>query len=176
MCPPRTVPIPSLPTCTADGRPTACKNAVLRGGRCANLGLTCTAGACTGTGAACPKDSPSSEAQTYLSGLGCAGTHLRACVGGQEQSVDCAAQGEGTGFSCHSAGGSFFCGLGDECAPNERNGGNVPVRCDGNTVVVCNAGRLDRVDCTSLGFTGCDVDQHLGHFGCTPSVVPTPIH
>jgi hypothetical protein len=24
------------------------------------------------------------------------------------------------------------------------------------------------IDCTSLGFTGCDIDEAIGHYGCIP--------
>jgi hypothetical protein len=159
------------PFCTTDGRPTACKGGVVvAGGFCAKLGLTCQAGACTGSGAACPKDAPASEAETYLNGFACEGPVLHACVGGQEQAITCPFVAEG--FTCQSAGGQFFCGLAGECVPDQQTGGNLAARCEGNTVLFCNAGRIDRVDCTSLGFTGCDVDPNVGHYGCVPTLAP----
>jgi hypothetical protein len=42
------------------------------------------------------------------------------------------------------------------------------VTCDGATVVICNAGRVDRVDCRSLGFTGCEVNKVNHTYGCIP--------
>ncbi|MBI2389588.1 MAG: hypothetical protein HYV09_08330 [Deltaproteobacteria bacterium] len=41
-------------------------------------------------------------------------------------------------------------------------------QCDGTTLVVCNAGKRERLDCKSLGFAGCNA-----RFGvCSSSVYP----
>jgi hypothetical protein len=163
---------PSARECTADGRGSICKNGtLLRTAPCADLGLTCQSGDCRGTGADCPASISGSEGQVYLQGFGCEGSRLRACVGGKEQPVDCAAQGQG--FGCQSKDGHSFCGLAAECLPSERDQGTTT--CEGSTVVFCNAGRLQRVDCMALGFTGCDVDTSKGHFGCVPGLVPRQI-
>jgi len=49
-----------------------------------------------------------------------------------------------------------FCGLASECVPGNEPQGltNHGNSCEGNTVVMCNAGRIDRVDCLSLGSRG----------------------
>lgn len=163
-----------MPTCTADGRATVCKNQGLApGGLCADLQLSCANGACRGSGAACHGGSPGAEGQVYLEGLACEGSRLRACVGDREQTFDCAQQGQGQGFSCQQAGNQFFCGLGGECYPSESMFGTVT--CEGNTVVFCNAGRLQRIDCTSLGFSGCEWAPNKGHRGCIPPGIPREI-
>jgi hypothetical protein len=158
------------PACSA-GRGSLCDDGrTARTARCEDLPLTCEAGQCKGTGAACKGGEPGAEGQVHLDGLACDGTHLRACVGGKEQVIDCAAQGEGQGFSCQTVSGQFFCGLAAECVPSESSSGTVT--CDGSTVVICNAGRIQRVDCTALGFTGCEVDLAKGHYGCIPGLTP----
>jgi hypothetical protein len=140
--------------CTSDGRATVCADhATLESGVCADLGLSCQAGRCTGDGAACAGGAPGPVGQVYLDGLACAGTQLKACVGGHEQSFDCARQGPD--FGCQNVGGRFFCGLGAECVPSESGEGALPDSCDGNAIVFCSAGRIARVDCAALGFTSC---------------------
>jgi hypothetical protein len=162
-----------VPSC-AEGRGLFCNDdATARTAPCDGLQLTCDKGQCTGTGAACPGGFSSSEGQVDLVGLGCEGSRLRACVGGKEQMIDCAGLGEGQGFSCQTAGGTSFCGLGAECVPSESASGTTT--CEGSTVVFCNAGRLQRVDCAALGFTGCDLDAKQGHYGCIPGLVPVEL-
>jgi hypothetical protein len=48
------------------------------------------------------------------------------------------------------ASGHLNCGLGAECDV----GSAYEVTCEGDELVLCNAGRIDRVDCKALGFEG----------------------
>ena len=94
---------------------------------------------------------------------------MQACLGGRTTSIDCAAQGPG--FSCQSLNGSFFCGLAAECQPARNSSAPELAICDGTTLTFCSAGRLEHIDCTTLGFSGCEIDaklDHFDHFGCTP--------
>jgi hypothetical protein len=45
-----------------------------------------------------------------------------------------------------------------------------PATCDGNQLSFCNAGRLERLDCRALGFSGCEVNSSMARYGCTPGV------
>jgi len=56
--------------------------------------------------------------------------------------------------------GQAFCGLASECLPADLNNyPNISVAtCDGTHLTFCNAGRLDSIDCTELGFAGCQKD------------------
>jgi hypothetical protein len=141
---------------------------------CGTAGLACRDGRCQGTGDACSGGMASPEGDLRFDGLGCVGDDLDACVGGRKTRFDCS--GLGPGFSCQDVGARYFCGLASECAPAPQG----PVltvtatsriddeTCDGATVVICNAGRVDRIDCTSLGFTGCEVNKANHTYGCTP--------
>ena len=155
--------------CTADGRPQYCNDEVVTTGPvCAGLGLTCENGWCVGAGESCQNDEMELEGGVYFEGTGCDGQYLVACVEGRTARRDCTTVHPD--FSCQSAGDAFFCGLASECIP-----GNVPPgthgteeQCDGTEVVFCNAGRVERADCTELGFTGCNLDTD---FGCTPGIL-----
>lgn len=142
------------------GRPVTCSDGhETTGVVCADLGLECgpePSGlsdppyyGCYGTGASCDAQS---LGPGLLSGTGCSGTKLDACVGGKAFSIECSEVG--AGFTCQqfASGASFFCGLGSQCDP-ETSGDST---CDGTSTTVCNAGRIDKVDCVALGFTGCD--------------------
>jgi hypothetical protein len=95
-------------------------------------------------------------------------------VAGRRQTVDCGLLHPG--FSCQSAGGQFFCGLGAECAPAGLPPGSGPAAiCDGSAVVVCNAGRIERVDCLALGFIGCEFNPRGGNWGCIRPPASGPI-
>jgi len=185
-CDPRAIcaPAPAMacdtatfsPTCT-NGRPQVCRKlaaagAVLAGPDCAKLGLTCTGGRCVGTGPSCPSTSFPPDGVTALHGLGCIGADLDVCMGGQHATVRCADRGPG--FACQTFGGQSFCGLASECAPPvEGPSLTAPAgECEGNSVVICNAGRIDKIDCTTLGFTGCEFNKSLAKYGC----IPGPTH
>ena len=91
------------------------------------------------------------------------------CLGGRLTSVDCATQGPG--FTCQSRDGSFFCGLAADCVPSNNYSSTTTASCDGSTLSFCNAGRVERVDCAELGFSGCDIDKKVDHYGCIPGPV-----
>lgn len=140
-------------SCESGGRPTHCDDQVHRGPACDDLGLSCVVdlgtALCRGTGEACTAESYSSSLDVDPIGVSCESTGvLAACVAGALAQVDCAQMGDG--FRCQQAADVFFCGLSDECDP--RSFGQ---QCDGDTVVFCDAGRVSRVDCRSLGFPGC---------------------
>jgi hypothetical protein len=161
------VPCDSGATCSvvsytgscAGGRPVTCSDHHEREGLvCADLGLQCSADpsslpdelyyGCYGSGASCQTDS---SGPGLLVGVGCTGSTLDGCVGGLAFSIDCSQIG--SGFSCqHPSGNLYFCGLGSDCDPTA----SADSTCSGNGVTVCNAGRLDEIDCVALGFTGCD--------------------
>jgi hypothetical protein len=155
-------------TCGPDGRPDICERGVAWDGPdCSAIGLGCDNGACTGTGAECTTFAEP-EVVSFR-GASCTGNVLHACIGGRLHDVDCATLGP---FACHAIGDVAFCGLGAECVPPDSGLPSLshPPTCDGNTVVYCHMGRIERVDCTTLGFTGCDIDRALNHYGCTPGV------
>jgi hypothetical protein len=156
------------PTCTAEGEVQYCTRGILRKTPCQSVGFSCVNGECVGEGAAC--DSFASASRVELVGTGCAGNTLEACLGGHSTSVDCATQGPG--FSCQSLEGTFFCGLAADCVPPTSSGSAMPpASCDGNVLTFCSAGRIEQLDCTTLGFTGCEIDTSLARYGCVPGVV-----
>jgi hypothetical protein len=159
---------------TGEGRPDS-EEVIFPGPDCAALGLVCAAGVvggyepieCTGTGDSC-------DLILYgiFDAMACTGSTLETCVNGRRHDLDCSTYGPD--FSCQSYEGIPFCGLASECLPADlfdygpdisQDGDPVPF-CDGTSIVFCNAGRMERIDCTELGFTGCDVDIGLG---CIPS-------
>jgi hypothetical protein len=164
------------PACDGAGRPESCVNgftsdAVLLQSECGKLALSCAGGQCVGSGAVCAGGEAGPEGQLAPFGLACAGTQLDACVAGHHQTIDCAAQGPG--FSCQTFAGDSFCGLASECVPGNEPGAVGANKCeDSKTLVLCNAGRIDRVDCQSLGFTACSVDPAHGAYGCIPTLAP----
>lgn len=166
--------LPGAPTCVpgspgrcgADGRPITCRDEHEdRGPDCAARGLTCNDGQCEGTEGACQAVS-GSGVQIIYEAKSCNGPMLSACVGGGMATLDC-----GTlivSATCQTraldGGTQSYCGLGSECKPGDP----AQATCDGDSVVVCNGGRIDRVDCKALGFTGC-VSSKTYAF-CAPSL------
>ncbi|HRI62821.1 MAG TPA: hypothetical protein PK156_01240 [Polyangium sp.] len=151
------------PPCTTDDRPFWCKKVQDKGWAdkepvCADFGLTCDPYAkdemvdCIGTGPACdlpPYSYLDAFTYDYAKGaIGCESeTTLRTCMGDREQLIDCGTLGKG--FKCIS-GPAPYCGLDSECNVDD------PVTCEGNMLVFCNVGKIQKVDCTSLGFEVCD--------------------
>ena len=158
------------PSCTAQGEVTYCEDGAWHKTPCQALGFQCVAGKCVGEGASCSGSSGDSELVNPV-GTDCAGNTLHACLGGQTTSIDCATQGPG--FSCQARDGAFFCGLAAECVPagNYAASASTAATCAGTMLSFCNAGRLEHLDCAELGFTGCEIDKKLDHYGCTPGVV-----
>jgi hypothetical protein len=157
------------PVCRPGARPLYCDDDALREGPdCAALGLGCADGHCEGTGAACTNEQRAREEIVAFEGISCQAGTLEACVAGKRASLACAEQGPG--FDCQLVEGVPFCGLASECLPAEVGGSyNYPTpSCDGTRLSFCNAGRLETLDCASLGFSGCQIGA--GNYGCTPSL------
>ena len=154
------------PSCTDQGEVLFCDDGAMRRTPCRVLGFNCVAGKCVGDGASCTDRSSRTDELVEPVGSGCSGNVLQACLGGQATSVDCATQGPG--FTCQSRDGSFFCGLAAECVPADNYLSGQAATCEGTTLSYCNAGRLEHLDCTKLGFTGCEIDTTVYHYGCTP--------
>lgn len=151
-----------------NGRPTYCGGSgVELGPKCADHGLACvgkgdsfgTRHVCGGTGPACTNAGGTGPGSAAYEGISCNGSTLRACVNLSETTLDCGTVA--TGFGCQSGASGTFCGLANECAP----GGATKPTCEGTSLVVCNAGKTTKVDCTALGFTGCNAAVGV----CTPS-------
>lgn len=160
--------------CSGAVEPGSDQGVLSTGPECGSLGLDCATvdpyGAiCIGAGEEC--DSSVWQAPTF-EGIACAGDTLEACSNGRRHDLDCTMFG--AGFTCQSFEGNAFCGLDSECLPAGLNSldNDLPQQgipepaCEGSTIVFCNAGRLERVDCIDLGFTGCDVEVGIG---CVPS-------
>jgi hypothetical protein len=117
---------------------------------------------CIGTGATCKQDTigdwvGDDSLYSYTGGIVCESeTVLRACVGLGEKQIDCLQLGKG--FKCISEG-QPHCGFAAECTKD------TPVTCEGDSLVVCDAGRIRKVDCKTLGFTTCDE----AHSACGPN-------
>jgi hypothetical protein len=144
-----------------------CDDQVLvRGPDCALAGLACLDGVCVGSGESCTQPNDTYRDGFDYGGIACDGDTLTACVGGALEAVDCTRFGEG--YSCQSIEDGYFCGLGSECRPGEFEIGTSGTleTCDGTSVVYCDEGRLESLDCTSLGFTGCEVQNY--HASCVP--------
>jgi hypothetical protein len=159
-----------------DGIPRHCPAGATEGWRgvpCGDYGLVCSViqvgdapwSVCQGTGPACDSASLVLDDQVKLirAELGCAGTDAKTCINKAEHVYDCASLGHD--FSCQGAGTQAFCGLAAEC----EVGATFATTCEGDSVVVCNGGRADRIDCKALGFEGCDPDVGL----CYPSPAST---
>ncbi|HET7538278.1 MAG TPA: hypothetical protein VFK05_00350 [Polyangiaceae bacterium] len=158
------------PSCSAQGEVTYCDDGSRHETPCQSLGFKCVAGKCVGEGASCSESVSSSTDLTNPVGTSCDGSVLHGCLGGQATSIDCATQGPG--FSCQARDGKFFCGLAAECVPSNSYSASYPATtCDGTTLSFCNAGRLEHLNCTDLGFSGCEIDNKLDHYGCTPGMV-----
>jgi hypothetical protein len=145
--------------CAQDGVPEYCASGVVqRGANCPALGLRCEGMDCVGGGEPCETKTRLSAIDMRWDGKACAGADtLLACVGGRSAERACA--DEGPGFTCQSFGGAFFCGLASECLPAHvpgREQRGSPESCEGDTLVFCNAGRIERISCTDLGFEGCE--------------------
>jgi hypothetical protein len=160
------------PGCNDSGEGEFCADDFVQHGPvCADFGLECAAGECVVSGgASCTNESFAEPGDMVIEGLSCADSVMEACINGTLGSIDCATRGPG--FSCQSFDGLFFCGLASECVPpgDGAPSPSHPASCDGTMFTFCNAGRLEHIDCLSLGFTGCEIDRSLDHYGCTPGI------
>ncbi len=144
--------VPTMGDACAAGAPARCNGTVLEqctqgvytpARNCALTGGVCdaSAGTCRGAGPECTGSS-----------VECDGTSLRVCRGGRWHSIDCGRLV--TGASCQTVNGHAFCGIDHECDPAAAapNGS-----CDGNTLVLCAAGRTWRYVCEPRnGFNRCE--------------------
>lgn len=170
------------PSCDASGRPVVCDGGYVQSGAdCAALGLVCDSGECVGQGAECFETSlgDSNNSIPTYEGIECVGDMLHSCVGGRSHETDCSSLGDG--YTCQTipsgspscAGNAcppmVYCGIADECVPGEQPPASEgsSTTCDGTEVHFCNAGRIESMDCSLLGFDGCRVDR--GYYGCTSS-------
>jgi hypothetical protein len=143
--------------CTADScdgtKIVRCNQSLAQRADCADIGDTCVlAGTvpdqtaeCRGIGAAC-------------TGPRIDGNTLVTCDFGFEHRVDCNAAVPG-GTVQHQTtmnGPDDYCGLGTACEP-----GAALATCTNGQLTMCVFGTVRSVDCTALGYTGCDSNaQH----------------
>jgi hypothetical protein len=148
--------------------PVACVDGLLvRGRDCAQYGATCevlytyqTGGSmtgCKGAAGACTGTSNDDALTARWEGVRCENGKLVGCLENGLATLDCAESA--LGFTCFDApdGGSTsaaYCGTAAECSPKSP-WAKVAATCEGTSVVMCNGGKIEKVDCTSLGFTGC---------------------
>lgn len=159
-------------TCTADGEVRFCdNNGFTKTAPCASLGYACVDGACVGAGPACDGGFIAESEIALPTGTSCDGDTLIGCLRERETTTDCTARGPG--FGCRTVGTTFFCGLAAECVPSDVFSDGETPTCDGSVVTFCNAGRVEHLDCTELGFTGCEIDSSNDHYGCTPGPTAT---
>lgn len=166
----------TTPSCTPANRAGSCVDgkAVTCGSaqNCPAFGLGCTVhertgldptAFCVGTGPACATNEYYDI--HYDQGIRCEGNTLVTCMNGTETEVDCASFARG--FTCYG-GSTPHCGLGAACEPGSfLRPTQSPTTCEGTSLVVCNAGRIDRVDCRALGFTSC-AEVASGVARCVP--------
>jgi hypothetical protein len=152
-----------------DGKPTYCLGERGKGfgPKCSDHGLSCDTVSATATDTfVCKGPDGDCQVQSYgpgsarYVGIACNGASLEACANGGKTTVSCGSVA--TGFTCQDRGETKFCGLAAACEPGTI--ANQPT-CEGTSLVVCNAGKTTKVDCTTLGFTGCNAQAGA----CTPS-------
>ena len=144
------------PSCDAEGRPSFCDDWLHVGLDCAAFGLACEESftgrtGCTGVGTDC-----SGENNVYYSinthGTSCQDDTMVTCQGGKEAEVSCPCFGQN--HACQLVNGEAFCGVASECDP-----ATFSKTCNGTSVVFCNAGKIESLDCVDLGFTECVPDE-----------------
>ena len=145
------------------------RGALYHGADCPALGLGCSGVDCVGYGEVCQSSGQLSNGWGW-NGISCTDSAtLHACVGGRTTERACA--DEGPGFTCQNFEDAYFCGIASECQPAgtlSMSSGGIRETCDGDTIVFCNAGRIERISCKDLGFDGCR-DRW-----CVPSIFTTP--
>lgn len=122
-----------------------CQGPFAQGFDCATDGYTCvmvSRSECGGTGPACTAGPPSVD-----------GNSIVGCTYGFEHRVDCGAAVPGGTVQPSATGTGLYCGLGTACAPGASPPGGG---CNGNNLTVCAFGQVTTIDCTALGYTGCD--------------------
>jgi hypothetical protein len=134
-----------------------CNNGIMRHQDCSKYNATC---ASTNIGPInlfhCRGKGPGCTQTDSTKGLRCDGNSAIFCFDGQEAKVDCGSVGQSC-FPNVRSSGSFGCGLGSDCDPN-----NYPDSCTGGVLTFCNNGKIDTYDCTGHGFSGCNVNNSGG--------------
>ncbi len=153
--------------CSPDGRVISCSSGFEHAGpKCADYGLTCNGEQCAGTEGACQAVSGSAT-QIVFEAKSCDGTRLVACAGGGLTRLDCGLLVNGATCQPGTDGGlgpQAYCGLANQCVP-----GTAPtLGCSGDSVTMCNGGRIDTIDCKTMGFSSC---MAVGSYAfCAPSL------
>jgi len=160
------------PACTPQGEVAYCDDGAWHETPCESVGFKCVAGKCVGEGASCSETISGDSELISPVATGCSGNTLLGCLGGQSTRIDCATQGPG--FGCQSRDGAFFCGLAADCLPAASYSASASASCQGTILSFCNAGRLEHLDCAELGFSGCEIDRKVDHYGCTPGMALQP--
>lgn len=137
---------PNSTRCGADGHAHSCSfdnERDQRGPRCADLGLTCGSGGCKGAEAC--KGDIAPQTPLAFTGTSCDGAKVRSCVNGGIATFDCERHINGAICRSSDAGiaGAAQCALGTACETNTFG----KRTCEGASVVICNRGRVDRIDC-----------------------------
>lgn len=162
-------------TCV-DGTPTGCEDGLTRRGlHCPDFGATCallsttqpgggTTFGCKGAGGACTGTNNDDTTTARWEGVRCEAGKLVGCLSNGLATLDCATSA--IGFTCFDspdggAGATAYCGTASECLPKSP-WQKVAATCEGTSVVICNGGKIEKLDCASLGFTGCNAGV------CTP--------
>lgn len=127
--------------------------------------MTCSDGQCNASGPACdPYDAGGAFHCEGNAIVGCR-VHYGGSFGspiGEIRRIECA--DVAPDFTCQNGPKGSFCGLASECDPSDvwANGS-----CDGTRSVVCRGGKITKIECTELGFTGCDPFTGF----CTPNPI-----
>ena len=162
-----------VPFCNELDVPVHCEQGLtVYGPDCTGASLGCFDGACApSNGPATCSSEPLDRYRVRLQAEDCSDpSALLACIADHEARYRCDTLGDG--FTCQTAGDTSFCGHDSECVPGDALQADVaatPMLCEGSMLVLCNAGHIERIDCTELGFAGCDVTNA---FGCTPGFSP----
>ncbi|TKC99264.1 hypothetical protein E8A74_38230 [Polyangium fumosum] len=161
-----------------DGVPYECRyERVTRGLDCPAYGLQCyasTEGPYDTAGCGIPFKGNCGDVVTegafrvldWHSGLSCVDSAtVMTCFNRSQLPRDCTAVGEG--FTCQPAKDLAqrqyaYCGLASECQPGDPR----VATCEGDSLVVCNAGRIEKIDCKSLGFDSCNAEKGT----CSPAI------
>jgi len=134
---------------------------------CTEFGMVCiNQYYCAPPGPSCTVEGPYwHSGQLFSYGVGTIGcdspTTLRICMDGHETTVECPSLADG--FTCIPGGlpdTKPKCGFANEC---DLDGLTY---CEGDSVVLCDAGKIRKVDCKSLGFTGCNKEWGV----CSPGI------
>ena len=116
---------------------------------------------CRGEGDPCASDHVPYRID-YTEGVSCQGKDYNVCINGSVHNMSC--DELGPGLTCQSrmerGRKRVYCGLGDECSWEDKS------RCEGDKLVLCNAGRIERISCLELGFASCNPQIGV----CVPSM------